>query len=110
MSKDKSDVIPGASNSTDLGQSPTKKAEDDEITSRFKGRSFSLTRSNSKKTFSPPKNNGRKKYPKTVPPSPRPKTSPKVNVRERRARFERVQEKYRTQRCVKDITREKSKI
>merc|ERR1711954_232518 len=72
----------------------------------------SLTRTDGKrkspsKKVSPPTK-------KTSSPSKRkrkspPEVSPKVSVRERKSRFEAVQEKYRTQRCLKE-SREKLKI
>merc|ERR1711954_635191 len=45
-----------------------------------------------KKTSSP--SNRKRKSP--------PEVSPKISVRERKSRFEAVQEKYRTQRCLKE--------
>merc|ERR1711954_545448 len=38
-----------------------------------------------------------------------PEASPKLSVKERKTRFEAVQDKYRTQRCLKE-SREKSKL
>merc|ERR1711954_82954 len=64
-------------------------------------RSVSLTRT--EKKISPPKPERERK--RKNPPE----VSPKVSVLERKSRFERVQEKYRTQRCLKE-SKEKNKI
>ena len=70
----------------------------DEITGKFKGRSVSLTRSDSRKQSSPKKTTpptkktspgkGRKR--KTPPESP-----PKMTVKERTSRFEAVRDIYK---------------
>merc|ERR1712081_105679 len=76
-------------------------------TAKLKTRSVSLTRIDSrKKMTSPPKKQisplkGKKRK------SP-PETSPKVSVKERTTRFEQVKNKYRNQRCLKEINREKN--
>merc|ERR1712081_140955 len=82
--------------------------EKDEITSKFKARSVSLTRSDAKKKESP-----KKSPPPTKKMSPGksrkrkspPEKSPKVSVKERTSRFEQVREKYKSQRCHKEINR-----
>merc|ERR1711954_623119 len=52
--------------------------------------------------------NSKKKVPD--PPSPKPKTSPKrsISVKDRKAKFD-LAEKYRSQRNLKDLTKEKSR-
>merc|ERR1711954_415967 len=85
-----------------------KEKKDDVITSKFKARSVSLTRSDAKKQASPKKN-----YPpskKTSPGKGRkrkspPEISPKISVKERTSRFEQVREKYKNQRCLKENNR-----
>merc|ERR1711954_389393 len=75
----------------------------DGITSKFKSRSVSLTRADAKKILPPKKLEKPERKQKTPP-----KISPKNSVLERKSRFEKVQEKYRTQRCLKEI-KEKAK-
>merc|ERR1711954_238055 len=72
----------------------------DEITSRLKTRSFSLSRTDGKKQESPTKRNTSAK--RKTPPSP-------VSVQERLSRFEQVQNKYLKQRCQREMNREKMK-
>merc|ERR1711954_526988 len=72
----------------------------DEITSRFKARSVSLTHSDGRKQESPPKRNASTK--RKNPPSP-------VSVQERLSRFEQVQNKYLKQRCQRELNKEKQK-
>merc|ERR1711954_607541 len=67
-------------------------------------RSVSLTRTE-KKTMPPKKAEKERERKRKNPPE----VSPKVSVLERKSRFERVQEKYRSQRCLKE-NKEKSKI
>merc|ERR1711954_445577 len=62
----------------------------------------SLTRS--EKRISPPKKNEKPERKRKTPPE----VSPKISVLERKSRFERVQEKYRNQRCLKE-NKEKTK-
>merc|ERR1712081_141150 len=101
------------------GRSPSKVKNGDHITSKLKTRSISLSRSDSRKKFSPLKKPTSPK--KLTPPvkkissqskrkrkSP-PESSPKLSVKKRKTRFEAVQDKYRTQRCLKE-SREKSKL
>merc|ERR1711954_434043 len=57
------------------------------------------------KKISPPKKSEKERERKQKNP---PEVSPKVSVLERKSRFERVQEKYRTQRCLKE-SKEKNK-
>merc|ERR1712081_16719 len=101
------------------GRSPSKVKNDDHITSKLKNRSVSLTRSDARRKMSPPKKQVSPK--KVTPPvkkisSPSkrkrkstPESSPKVSVKERKTRFEAVQDKYRTQRCLKE-SRERLKL
>merc|ERR1712081_117455 len=101
------------------GRSPSKVKNGDHITSKLKTRSVSLTRSDSRRKLSPPKKptSPKKLTPpvkKISSPSKRkrkspPESSPKLSVKERKTRFEAVQDKYRTQRCLKE-SREKSKL
>merc|ERR1711954_147076 len=65
-------------------------------------RSVSLTRT--EKRISPPKKNERQERKRKNPPE----VSPKISVLERKSRFERVQVKYRNQRCLKE-NKEKTK-
>merc|ERR1711954_172007 len=58
------------------------------------------------KKISPPKKSEKERERKQKNP---PEISPKLSVLERKSRFERVQEKYRTQRCLKE-SKEKNKI
>merc|ERR1711954_508303 len=58
------------------------------------------------KKITPPKKSEKERERKRKNP---PEISPKVSVLERKSRFERVQEKYRTQRCLKE-NKEKNKI
>merc|ERR1712081_34257 len=83
----------------------------DPITSKFKARSVSLTRTDGKKKSPPKKLTSPTK--KTSSPSKRkqkspPEVPPKLTVKERKSRFEAIQEKYRNQRCQKQ-SREKFK-
>merc|ERR1711954_470466 len=85
-------------------RSPAK-ANGDPITSKFKARSVSLTRMDSKRKTPPKELTSPAK--KISSPSKRkqkspPEVSPKLKVKERKSRFEAVQEKYRTQRCQKE--------
>merc|ERR1711954_173570 len=64
--------------------------------------SVSLTRS--EKRISPPKKTDKQERKRKNPPE----VSPKLSVLERKSRFERVQEKYRNQRCLKE-NKEKTK-
>merc|ERR1711954_230057 len=93
------------------GRSPSKGSSGDPITAKFKARSVSLTRNDGKKKTSPKKIAFPSK--KIASPSKRkqkspPETSPNLTVKERKSRFEAVQEKYRNQRCQKQ-SREKFK-
>merc|ERR1711954_342936 len=85
-------------------RSPSKGKEPDEITAKFESRSVSLTRSDAIKKMSPPKKQEKPERKRKNPPE----TSPIVSVQERKSQFERVQDKYRNQHCLKEI-REKSK-
>merc|ERR1711954_258829 len=58
------------------------------------------------KKISPPKKSEKERERKQKNP---PEVSPKVSVLERKSRFKRVQEKYRTERCLKE-SKEKNKI
>merc|ERR1711954_591200 len=89
----------------------SQEKREDEITGKFKGRSVSLTRSDSWKQSSPKKTTpptkktspgkGRKR--KTPPESP-----PKMTVKERTSRFKAVRDKYKNQRCMKEFNRVKN--
>merc|ERR1711954_334605 len=72
----------------------------DEITSRLKTRSVSLTRTDGRKQESPTKRNTSAK--RKTPPSP-------VSVQERLSHFEQVQNKYLKQRCQREMNRERQK-
>merc|ERR1711954_290890 len=95
-----------------IDATPQEKKED-EITIKLKARSVSLSRNDSRKQSPPPK--------KTSPPTKKinspgkgrkrkspPEMSPKVSVKERTTRFEQVRNKYKTQRCMKEINHEKN--
>merc|ERR1711954_174463 len=58
------------------------------------------------KKISPPKKSEKEQERKRKNP---PEVSPKLSVLERKSRFEKVQEKYRTQRCLKE-NKEKTKM
>merc|ERR1712081_151506 len=74
-----------------------------EVTSKQISRSVSLTK-REKKLTSPPKKNASPKGKKRKSP---PETSPQISVKERTTRFEQVKNKYRNQRCLKEINRDK---
>merc|ERR1712081_6847 len=74
-----------------------------EVTSKQISRSVSLTK-REKKMTSPPKKNASPKGKKRKSP---PETSPQISVKERTTRFEQVKNKYRNQRCLKEINRDK---
>merc|ERR1712081_167806 len=57
-----------------------------------------------KKMTSPPKKQVSPKGKKRKSP---PETSPQISVNERTTRFEQVKNKYRNQRCLKEINRDK---
>merc|ERR1711954_506985 len=75
------------------------------ISSKQISRSVSLTK-REKKTLSPPKKNVSPKGKKRKSP---PETSPQTSVKERTTRFEQVKNKYRNQRCLKEINRDAKK-
>merc|ERR1711954_95632 len=89
----------------------SQEKHDDKITGKFKGRSVSLTRSDSRNQSSPKKTTpptkktspgkGRKR--KTPPESP-----PKMSFKERTSQFEQVRDKYKTQRCMKEFNHVKN--
>merc|ERR1711954_360159 len=89
----------------------SQEKHEDKITGKLKGRSVSLTRSDSRKQSSPKKmgpptkktspGKGRKR--KTPPESP-----PKMTVKERTSRFKAVRDKYKNQRCMKEFNRVKN--
>merc|ERR1712081_113915 len=76
-----------------------------EVTSKQISRSVSLTK-REKKMGSPPKKNASPKGKKRKSP---PETSPQISVKERTTRFEQVKNKYRNQRCLKEINRDARK-
>merc|ERR1712081_86422 len=76
-----------------------------EVTSKQISRSVSLTK-REKKMTSPPKKNASPKGKKRKSP---PETSPQISVKERTTRFEQVKNKYRNQRCLKEINRDAKK-
>merc|ERR1711954_207006 len=75
------------------------------ISSKQISRNVSLTK-REKKISSPPKKNNSPKGKKRKSP---PETSPQMSVKERTTRFEQVKNKYRTQRCLKEINRDTKK-
>merc|ERR1711954_231927 len=80
--------------------------QEEVITSKQISRSVSLTKRDSRsKMTSPPKKQASPKGKKRKSP---PETSPKMTVKERTSRFEQVKNKYRNQRCLKEINREKT--
>merc|ERR1711954_513827 len=84
-----------------------KEKKEDQITSKFKARSVSLTRTDARKPTSTKKSPPPTK--KILPGKGRKRKSPPekspVSVKERTSRFEQVRDKYKNQRCLKEINR-----
>merc|ERR1711954_448279 len=84
-----------------------KEKKEDQITSKFKARSVSLTRTDARKPTSTKKSPPPTK--KISPGKGRKRKSPPekspVSVKERTSRFEQVRDKYKNQRCLKEINR-----
>merc|ERR1711954_347909 len=94
--------LPGSTISREVAESVK---QEEVITSKQILRSVSLTKRDSRtKMTSPPKKQPSPKGKKRKSP---PETSPKMTVKERTSRFEQVKNKYRNQRCLKEINREK---